>query len=334
MFRSATFRLTVSYLAIVVVISVLFSAVVYHVGTDDLAFGLHHQMQRISTDFPVFDNSPFLRPGNDLSNDSHRLLGRLIAFNIIVFIGAGFASYWLARRTLTPIEQAHEQQKRFTADVSHELRTPLTALKMEAEVALLDPKTTASELRQVLSSNIEEAEKLDTLINSLLRLTRLEAGELQQNFVALDAGEITAEAIQHVQKLADASKITIDEKSAALQLLGDRDSLVQLLVILLDNAIKYSPAGSTIKIAAKKDHGEAVISIIDAGMGIEPAALNHVFERFYRADASRTKSDSDGFGLGLSIAKLIADVHHATITLTSRAGKGTTATIKLPLSEK
>src|SRR5665213_2436774 len=190
MFRSATFKLTMWYLGLVVLISVGFSIVLYHVATAELARGLHFQTQQIFNKFPIFDDSPLLRSGPDLSDGAHRILLRLIGFNIIVFVGAGFASYWLARRTLRPIEEAHEQQKRFTADVSHELRTPLTAIKMESEVALLNKQGSGAELRQVLQSNLEEVAKLETLINNLLRLTRLEASELQQNFTALQASDI------------------------------------------------------------------------------------------------------------------------------------------------
>lgn len=331
MFRSATFKLTLYYLAIVVVISLIFSAVVYRVGTDDLAFGLHHQTQRITQDFPVFDDSPYLRSESDLATGNHRLLGRLVAFNVVVIIVAGFASYALARRTLIPIEEAHEQQKRFTADVSHELRTPLTALKMEAEVALLDPSATKTSLRKVLASNLEETAKLDNLINNLLRLSRLEAGELQQNFKLIKVPLLLTEAVRQVQTIAEARQISlVVDDAPPLTVSGDSDSLVQVLVILLDNAIKYSPRGSTIRLGATTENGRVLLSVADKGVGIERQALDHVFDRFYRADPSRNQNQQPGSGLGLSIAKLIADLHNASITLSSRPQHGTTATLSLP----
>ena len=140
MFRSATFKLTMWYLALVMAISLVFSVVLYSVAAGELDRGLNNETRRIYQKFPVFEGSPVLRPGADYDSGAHRILLRLAGFNIIVLVGAGWASYWLARRTLEPIEQAHEQQKRFTADVSHELRTPLTALKMESEVALMNDK--------------------------------------------------------------------------------------------------------------------------------------------------------------------------------------------------
>ena len=114
---------------------------------------------------------------------------------------------------------------------------------------------------------------------------------------------------------------------------GDRDSLVQLLVILLDNAVKYSPPGKTIEVSSQRQGDQVVFSVKDQGAGIERSALDHVFDRFYRADSSRTKANTEGYGLGLSIAKMIADLHEGTITLTSRLDHGTTAVVALPALE-
>ncbi len=178
MFKSATLKLTGYYLLVVMLISLVFSVVVYKVGTDNLRLILHRQTNKLSIEYPFFSqNSGLQAAKDDLSAGSHDLLDHLILTNLAVLIGAGFISYALAKQTLKPIEQSHQQQQRFTADVSHELRTPLTAIKMESEVALMDKHLTARQLRDVIASNIEEAAKLDSLVNNLLRLTRLEAGE-------------------------------------------------------------------------------------------------------------------------------------------------------------
>lgn len=330
MFRSATLKLTLWYLAIVMAISLAFSAVLYHFATDELARGLHRQSQRITKEFPVFDNDRFFIQNGDLTAGARHILLELAYFNLLVFVGAGFASYVLARRTLRPIEQAHEQQKRFTADVSHELRTPLTAIKMSSEVALLDPAASKQELRQALQSNIEEADKLDILINNLLRLTRLEADELQQSFRRLSADKLAAAAMAQVSASAAQRNIRLHSQVRPLLISGDQDSLIQLLIILLDNAIKYSPKGANVYLDSRRHDDHVELLVRDEGIGIAPDALQHVFDRFYRADSSRHKTAAGGFGLGLSIAKLIADLHQATITLSSRLGKGTTATLRLP----
>lgn len=330
MFRSATFKLTLWYLGLVMLISLGFSVVLYRMATQELASGLHHQTQRIFDEYPVFQNSQLSRPDADLRSGDSRLFWQLAGFNVVVLVGAGFASYWLARRTLRPIEEAHNQQKRFTADVSHELRTPLTAIRMESEVALMNPKARAAELQAVLGSNLEEVTKLEALINNLLRLTRLEASEVRQHFSPLSSQDVANSALAQVEKIASERSISFTNTVGDSVLLGDHDSLVQLLVVLLDNAVKYSPAQASVELSSQQQDGLFEFHIVDHGSGIAEEALQHVFDRFYRADSSRNKS-TEGFGLGLSIAKMIADLHDGRITLTSKRGQGTTAAVSLPL---
>lgn len=330
MFRSATFKLTLWYQAIVMTISLIFSVVVYHFATNELTVGLHHQTQRIYDDFPVFEGNPLLRPGRDLAIASHHILLRLVYFNILVLLLAGFASYFLARRTLRPIEIAHEQQKRFTADVSHELRTPLTSLKMGSEITLMDKQADKKSLREALQSNLEDANTMDSLINNLLKLTKLDADEVTADFKAQSVKAIAEAAILQLQRKLETKHITIQNDIKNHRVIGDTDSLVQLFVILLDNAIKYSAPNSPVHISSRHLDNTVEISIRDEGQGIAPEALPHVFDRFYRADASRSKASGEGFGLGLSIAKMITDRHHGSLTLRSRYGHGTTAVITLP----
>jgi signal transduction histidine kinase len=316
------------------VICVLFSIVLYGVATTELSRGLHSETQKIYLQFPVFQNSHMLQPESEYDYAAHRLLLRLVALNALVLIGAGMASYLLAKRTLSPIEIAHDQQRRFTSDVSHELRTPLTALRMESEVALLSDKSTAQELRETLASNLEEVGKLEQLINNLLRLTRLEETELRHSFSAVSSKEVLAAAITTVSSVATQREVHIEVDIKDFELYGDYNSLVQLLVILLDNAIKYSRSGDSITVASSQTGEQASIQITDHGVGIEPEALQHIFERFYRADSSRNKTGAEGYGLGLSIAKMIADIHQGDITLASQQGAGTTVTVTLPLAPR
>lgn len=335
MFRSATFKLTLSYVAIVALISIGFSIGIYQVASRDIQAGLRRQTERITNHFPIFMDSPYLRSqGADLRESREHLIGRLVALNVLVLVGAGFASYALARRTLSPIEAAHERQKRFTADVSHELRTPLTALKMESEVALLDPKASKTELREIIASNVEEAEKLTTLVANLLRLSQLDDADRNSQFNRITLDDSVQAAIDQLQTIADSHQITIDAKlNKNVFVRGDHATLIQLFVILMDNAIKYSPPKSQVAISLSSSGQLAHVAITDQGIGIAKHDLEHVFDRFYRADQARTSTETSGFGLGLSIAKLIADSHGATISLTSRPGKGTTATVHIPLAE-
>ncbi len=327
MFRNATFKLTISYLCVVMVISLIFSAVVYRVGSDNLAYGLNRESRLLSSEFPIFNGTQYAQPSPaTLNSGRQRLLDQLILTNLLVLIGAGFISYFLARETLKPIEDAHDQQQRFTADVSHELRTPLTALKMESEVALIDDKMNTAELRQVITSNIEEAAKLDTLINNLLKLTRLEAGEFQQQFAVVNLNQVLDEAAAEIAPQANRRGIElrlINKGNVSVN--GDRDSLLQLAVIFLDNAVKYSTKETVVKAYVTEKNNLPQLIVEDQGPGIAPADLEHIFDRFYRADNGR--SGSSGFGLGLSIAKLIADIHHADITISSQLKKGTKAIV-------
>jgi hypothetical protein len=332
LFHSATVKLTTWYLCLAMAISVLFSAVVYHIGANEIARSINIQSARIYNQFPVFDNSPLLKPGSDIASSDHDLLLRLVVMNVIVLLLAGAASYWLAKRTLEPIEEAHEQQKHFTADVSHELRTPLTALKMESEVALMSPNISVKELKATLQSNLEEANKLERLINNILRLTRLEADELRQNFIAVSSQVVVDSAIKETKMLASEHHIDIEEKVIDNVFYGDLDSVTQLMVIVIDNAIKYSGDSSKIKLEAHKKDNRAVFKITDYGVGIDHEALQHIFDRFYRAEGSRNKGQSlEGYGLGLSIAKMIADIHDAIITVSSEIGKGTEVEISFPI---
>jgi signal transduction histidine kinase len=334
MFRSATVKLTLSYLAIIMALCLMFSGAIYQSASQELQSNLTRQSQRFLDRYPDFDFDRVLSPETVYENSRHQIILSLVYLNIGVLIFAGFASYALARWTLRPIEEAHEQQKRFTSDVSHELRTPLTALKMTTEVALLDNASKAPSLRQTLESNLVEIVKIETLINNLLKLTRLEAEEIRDQFTAVPLKTCVDEACSGIQDLATKKVISVESRvSDTLLVLGDKASLVQLFTVFLDNALKYSPAESTVTIGAKARSGTVAVTITDQGIGIAEADIPNVFNRFYQADTARTRSDTQGFGLGLSIAKMIADLHNGSLEVQSKPGKGTTITVVLPAAK-
>lgn len=324
MFQSATFKLTAWYLTILAVISLCFSFVVYRIALDDLRFGLSQQAAQIINDFPQVDT---INHAPSFIEARQHIIGRLVFFNAIVLASGGLASYALARRTLQPIEAAHEQQKRFTADVSHELRTPLAALKMESEVALMDPRASAAQLKTALQSNVEEAEKLSSLVHNLLRLSRLDAMEQTLELQPVELTPVLKNARQQLVAAAKKHHVTLKIEPTKLLVRSDAEVLLQLLVILIDNAIKYSPAKGKVFVSSKRSGRSVSISIADHGQGISSADLKHVFRRFYRTETSRTSS---GFGLGLSIAKSLAGSLGADLQLASKTGKGTVAKITLP----
>lgn len=335
MFHKASTRLAARYLAVIMAISLFFSLNVYQLSVQELDRGLRRPG-------PAFD----LPRGEDITDDlreqlrsdremryqeaRQRIVNRLILTNLIILVGAGILSYYLARRTLQPIEEAHEAQSRFTADASHELRTPIAAMHAEIEVALMDPRLSLPAAKAQLRSNLEELAKLTALSEGLLRLAQMENGELPDEPVQLDAA--VQSAIDRVLPSAEKKRILIsppeDTKSVVN---GDAGSLTELLVILLDNAVKYSPQQTEVKLVADIDRRRIVIRVIDRGMGIRASELPHIFERFYRADNARSKQKTTGYGLGLAIARNIAEAHGGMLTAASKPGRGSVFTLTLPL---
>ena len=329
MFQSAALKLALWYLGIILAISVSFSVVIYSVSSDDL-------QRNNSRQAGYFTN--ILGPGevdyygqlrqNQLATDLRHLRTSLVFLNIFVAGVGGAASYALARRTLSPIEEALESQKRFSADASHELRTPLAAMKTEIEVALRDAKITKTEAVELLNSNLEEVSKLQSLSEGLLRLaTRGTPLDLKGEASVKSAVEA---AKTRYEKTAGAKKIKFKLALSDIAVRGDPQNLSDMVATLIDNAIKYSPSKSTVGLSSGRHGRQAFISVTDAGPGISEADLPHIFERFYRSDTSRNRSYASGYGLGLALAHKIAVLHGGHIEVKTTLGKGSTFTILLP----
>jgi signal transduction histidine kinase len=238
----------------------------------------------------------------------------------------------LAKHTLKPIEQAMEAQNRFTADASHELRTPLTAMRSEIEVNLRNKQLNTTDAKKLLQSNLEEIEKLESLSNALLKLARYQ-NNFSDDFKDISLQEVIVEAYEKVENLAKRKSIRFDNNLSEIKVLGDQQSLIELFVILLDNAIKYSPEKSKISINFTKLDKHVSVKIKDRGIGIKASELPYIFNRFYRADTSRSKEKVDGYGLGLSIAKSIVEMHKGTIEVNSKPGHGSEVVVKLRVSK-
>ncbi len=319
-------RLTGSYLLIIMLISFFFSVVLYYMAAGQLSEGLRHQYLRFGCGPGCDPQGPVgLIVREELAIEKGRLIAQLAYFNILILIMAAASSLWLARRTLRPIEAALEAQSRFSSDASHELRTPLSAMQAEIEVALRNKKLSKDEAINVLKSNLEEVIKLRGLSDSLLRLAR----ENGLDYTAVDLKIATAEAVSRLQVLADKKHIKIVDQTDSAIVSGDYISLVDLISILIDNAVKYSPENSQITILSDTSSRFASLTVKDNGPGIGNTHLTRIFERFYRADVSRT--GSGGYGLGLSIAKKLADLHQGKIEVKSQAGKGSEFTLKIPV---
>ncbi|QIA26760.1 HAMP domain-containing histidine kinase [Thermaerobacter sp. PB12/4term] len=229
---------------------------------------------------------------------------------------------------LDSIETAYRLQQRFVADASHELRAPLTAILGNLDLLRRRPDLPPEEQAQALEEARNEAERLSRLVADLLSLARADAG-VPLVIKPVDVDAVVLEAFQEARRLVRGQELVLDPLEP-VRVPGDRDRIKQLLLILLDNAIKYTPAGGRITLGLQAaGDGGAVLTVADTGVGIPPADLPHVFERFYRADPARSR-DPGGTGLGLPIARWIVEQHQGQITIDSAPGRGTTVTVRLP----
>jgi heavy metal sensor kinase len=227
------------------------------------------------------------------------------------------------------LERSFEEVRRFTADAAHELRTPLAILRNEAEVALRIPRE-SEQYRDCLENMLEEIDHLSRLSEALLFLFREDAGPGARTVDVLSLDQI-------VRAVADDIKVVAAEQDLELmvdslwpcQVLGNAEQLRRLLFNLLDNAIKFTPAGGRISISVQRQKGQAKVTIADSGIGVAPEHLPRIFDRFYRVDSARSRR-TGGSGLGLSICKSIAEAHQGSIEVVSQLGRGTQVTITLP----
>jgi len=228
------------------------------------------------------------------------------------------------------LEDAFLNSKRFVADASHELRTPLTTLRVELENIVSDGHLTP-ELRETLGSVLEEVERLTEIVEGLFAISRLDAGEAQSEWVSFDLAELVTTTADQMGLLAEDKGITVScDVKPHVMVEGDRARLKQVVVNLLDNAIKYTPPKGAIHLRVATANSHAVLEVSDNGIGIPADALPHVFDRFFRVDKARTR-DPGGAGLGLSIVKSICTAHGATVETQSNRN-GSVFRVTLPVT--
>jgi two-component system, OmpR family, sensor histidine kinase CiaH len=338
MFQSARIRLTLWYLLIIMLISSVFSTVIYSIVSGQIEGLIRMQNDRImhseyfvhgGKSSPNKPPEPPIISTTELKNQEKQLALTLFFVNIGILALAGGSGYFLAGRTLRPIKIMIDEQDQFISDSSHELRTPIATLRAEMEGKLLEKHISDEDARKLIKSNLEELESLQTLTNNLLRLAGNKQGihsDLKDEIVLSDVIE---SAINKVNLLAQNKQIEIKRLINDCHLSGDKTGLVELFVILLDNAIKYSPEKTEIKIISEKSKDSVEIKVTDQGVGVAEKDLPHIFKRFYRADKSR--SEVTGYGLGLSIAKKIIITNAGSINATNNPEGGATFTVILPL---
>lgn len=299
-FTNVRTKLTLYYLTIIMVISLFFSLIIYSGATREL--NRIESLQRIRRPNPQFLIDPDL-----ISETKVRILFSLLSLNTLILVVSGISGYFLAGKTLDPIKEMLDEQKEFVSNASHELRTPLASLKSQIEVALRDKKMTLKDAKELLTSNLEDVNNMTRLSNYLLKLNNFQDGKARLELKDLDLSEL-------VVKAAGKKKVKLNLVKTIIN--GNEDSLTELVNILIDNAIKYGN-NKEVDISLNKK----ILKITDKGIGIPKTDLPHIFDRFFRGDKAR---HHDGYGLGLSIAKQIADSNNAKIKVDSKLGVGTT----------
>jgi len=263
--------------------------------------------------------------------DQYRWL--IEAFAVAALVGmllAAGGGYVLIRKSTAPVERSMDQMRRFMADAAHELRTPITLLRTRAEVAAGQDRD-ATRDATTLQAIEREATRLGEITGDLLTLARADAGEWPVAREALYLDDAAAGAVEAARTLAEHKRVVMEVGTfEEAKILADPALVRRLLLIVLDNAIKFTPSGGRVRLDVSAQDGQAAVVVSDTGIGIPAEQLPHVFERFYRGDPARR--EAEGAGLGLAIARWIADVHGARIDVGSQPGVGTRVTLRFPLA--
>jgi signal transduction histidine kinase len=288
---------------------------------------------RIATFPSPHNDGDYLHVGRSLEARDHQLNTLAVVFalgglaGLVVSAGGG---WWLAGRALVPIRRSLETQQRFVSDASHELRTPLAVVKANSELLLRHQDATIEANLDQVEAITVETDHMARLVEDLLTLARVDEGKANLVREEVDLGALLQEVGRDMGVLAEMRQLKLNVETTSVMVEADRYRIRQLAVILLDNALKYTPAGGTVTLRCQRTGRHAEFSVADTGPGI-PVELQHrVFDRFYRTDSARHRAGG-GTGLGLAIARWIAEAHGGRITLESKPGAGATFTVRLPL---
>ena len=279
-------------------------------------------------------DSGYIIAFTEISSDLSTL--RILAvYLLLIAIAAAvvtfFISLFFANRSIRPIEEAYNKQKQFIADASHELKTPLAAINTNIDV-LLSRDGADSEENKWLWYIKDEARRMSKLTNDLLYLARADYGEKNQVFGCVSFTDTVKNALLVMEARVFEQNITLTSEVAdGVNVAASAEQLKQLVMILLDNAVKYTPSGGSIELKLIRKASDAYLTVKNTGAGISETDLPHIFDRFYRSDKARTYTENSGYGLGLAIAKAIAESFKGTISAESKPDNYTTFTVKIPL---
>ena len=302
--NKAYLKLTFMYASILCFVSVIFSTIIYSNTVNSFNIRPIKSVQ----------SEAIIKRDNEIKKE---MLFHLIVLDSIIIILGTIGSYFLSKKTLKPIEENLNLQMEFISNASHELKTPITVITMENEVLLREKNHSKEELLHQIKSNLEEVTSLSKLVNILLELARNNKITLEKIKVC----DVVNNACDKLKVLSKKKNITILNNIDNLKILANKDILEEVIVIILDNAIKYSDKNTTIKIYSKNSK----IFIEDQGIGIKEKDLKYIFDRFYRADKSHS---TEGYGLGLSLAKHLTEKMKLKISAYNNKEKGSTFVIE------
>ena len=253
----------------------------------------------------------------------------LVLFGSISSVFLAFISWWLAGRSLGPAQKAWDQQQIFVSNASHELRTPLTLIRATADYGLR--KHPQEEQSKLLTDILNECDYMDHLVDDLLLLSRLDDKRLKLDFDLIPLQELFSETLHQIDKLDPDNNLTIQLDATPIQIRADRTRLRQILLILLDNALRFTPSNGSIHLSASQNGKIVQINISDTGQGIAPEHLARIFDRFYQVSAPENEGSRTN-GLGLSIARSLVEAQGGSIQISSQLGEGTQVRLLFPVS--
>jgi len=322
-FLRVKLKLTVFYIAGILVILVIFSLVVYSLFAQNIT-------ENIEYEGPDYKGNADIE-AQIFEKAQNRLQAILLTVDGLIIILVGGISYYLAGKTLKPIESAYAKQKKFLADSAHELRTPLAVMKTGAEAVLSDEASKKEEYKKLAKDFLEELNFLTDMVNDLLFLAR-EDNLHTLEYTKTDLGALVNKQIGLIVPYAKAHQVRLEKNiKGNLFVKGNRGHLKRLVANLIKNAIDYNCAGGKVLVSLQQEKKEVIFKVVDTGIGISQEAIKHIFDRFYKIDQARVGQNS-GAGLGLSIVKEIVIAHKGKIKVNSEINKGTEIIISLPVT--
>ena len=297
--------------------------------------------QQISLLLKTVDGTPwgYMQVGRSLQEYDDHLATLRWLFLVGLPVGVvlvGGTGWWLAGLSMRPIYQSYERMQQFTADAAHELRTPVAAIRATIEAVQDTDPLTEAEVQETLTIVARQNQRLAQLVQDLLLLSRMDQQTDSLKYSACCLNELVIDLVEELVVLDIARAIKLTHQIRAnepLFVLGDAAELHRLISNLITNALQYTPAGGEVTIILERDDHQALIHVQDTGIGIAPANQTRIFERFYRVNSDRSRH-TGGAGLGLAIAKAIVISHKGTLKLQSELGKGSTFSIRLPISRQ